>query len=117
MIRYDDSNKILSFPSENIKIQLLWETYTLIMCLVLILVVTSGVILSLKNKYDISAHLISKCQLAKDKCSDLIFPSFTELLPMFAQASRILKKHYCRSATQIQYVPLSSLLKQLFLHV
>lgn len=109
--------KCLSFPSENIKIQLLWETYTLIMCLVLILVVTSGVILSLKNKYDISAHLISKCQLVKDKCSDLIFPSFTELLPMFAQASRILKKHYCRSATQIQYVPFSSLLKQLFLHV
>lgn len=71
MISYDDSNKILSFPSENIKI--LWETYTLFVCLVLILVVTSGVILSLKNKYDISAHLISKCQLAKDKCSDLIF--------------------------------------------
>lgn len=33
---------------------------------------------------------------------------------MFGQASHILNKHYCRSATQTQYVPFSSLLKQLF---
>lgn len=58
----DHDNKILSFPSENIQIQILWEKNTFIVCLILILVVTSSVIVSLKHKYDISAHLISKCQ-------------------------------------------------------
>lgn len=101
--------KLLSFSSENIQIQILWETSTLIVCLIVILVVTFSVILSLKHKYDISAHLISKCQLAWDKCYDLIFLYFTELLPMFGQASRILNIHYCRSATQIQYVLFSCL--------
>lgn len=113
----DHYNKILSFPSENIQIQILWKKNTFIVCLILILVVTSSVIVSLKHKYDISAHLISKCQWAWDKFYHLIFLfffSFTELLPMFGQASHILNKHYCRSATQTQYVPFSSLLKQLF---
>lgn len=113
---HDDCNKTFClFPSENTPNQILWETYAVIVCLVLIVVVTFSVVLSLKRKYDISAHLISKCQLAK--CSDLIFLSFTELLPMFGQAFRILNKHYCRPATQIQYVSFSSLLKQLFFYM
>lgn len=117
VIGYDTNNKILSFPSENVQIQILWETYTLIVCLILILVVTFSVILSLKNKYEISAHLILKFQLAWHRCYNLNFLSFTELSPMFGQASHILNKHYCKPATQLQYVLFYSLLRQLFLHI
>lgn len=64
--------KLIRFPSETIKIKPMWEWYTLIVLLVIILVAISSIIAALKNKYDLSARLISKCRCAWDKGYNLV---------------------------------------------